>query len=69
MKKELSYKKQKEANDKVNSVTNNLYSTKIYNVTMFLWRIKSGTALISDDCGRQFTARIGLVGHMRIHRK
>jgi len=22
-----------------------------------------------DDCGRQFTARIGLVGHMRIYRK
>jgi len=22
-----------------------------------------------DDCGRQFTARIGLVGHSRTHRK
>jgi len=32
-KKEASYKKQKDASDNVNKHTNNLYSTKIYNVS------------------------------------
>jgi len=30
---EVSYKKQKEANDKVNKLTNNLYNTEIYNIS------------------------------------
>ena len=33
-KKEASYKKQKEAGDKINKHTNNLYSAEIYNVSM-----------------------------------
>jgi len=61
VKKEASYKKQKEASDKVNKHTNNLYITKS---TMFLGRFKQKRS-IYDDKEINFTNNLYTVSKKR----